>query len=189
MNQRKQIQQEQDMRPTAWRNGQPVKYEVAIVDEPAHLPTVVDNAPIIAPVQPDRMPRTQYVITGTPEEEARAFNVRTNNLALVLSGGGVLLALVFGASLTAFTGIMLQAGLYAATWLVAYLVDVLRSPGGIELHNSWQLWRYLRREQEYRHGKAPWDPIDVVMVALIAGAMVLVVAGGIALLAMEFMPR
>lgn len=189
--QRVDEQEIEEMRPTAWRpDGTPTKFEI-MQREPAHLPTVVDSAPIVSPIQPDRVPRVQHIITGTPLDEAKAFNHKTNNLAMVLSGGGVLVALLFGASLTAFTGIMLQAALYASVWLIAYLVDVLRSPGGVELFHAWNLWAYLKREQSHRHGKVEygWDMTSVILTALVVSVVVMVTVGMVVMLAQEYMPR
>lgn len=186
-----------DMVATEYRNGVPTKYE--IVHQPqAQMPRVIgadDAPPIVAPVMPERVPRVQHIITGSPIDEAHAFNVKISSLAAVLGGGAVLMAVMFGASLSLWTGIMWFGSVYALTWAAAFVLDALRSPGGIELFHAANLWSFLRREQEFRHSRydvpqrsAPgW--LGPVLLALAVGFTVLFLAIIIIGVAVEQMPR
>lgn len=186
----------QDMQPVEWKNGVPVRYEV-IERESRQLPRVIgaDDAPIVAPVQPDRVPRVQQIIEGTPEGEARAFNIRVSSLAAVIGGGVVLLALVFGASLSFWTGAMWFGSVYALVWALAFLWDTARSPGGVELVNVLSLWAFLRAEQRFRHSRYAEPRSErerlllTVLGAAAVGAGVLFVLAVLASVAWENMPR
>jgi hypothetical protein len=173
-----------DMRAVAWKsNGTPTKFEIVQSSEPRPRPRIIgaddDIQHIVSPVPAERS-RVQYVITGNPIDEARAFNHRTNNLALIIACGSILLAVWFGAGLTAFTGIMAFGAIYAVCWLIAYLVDILRSPGGIELFHAWHLWSFLRREQDHRHragrdGDGWWKVLFVVLAGMAGLWLILIV--------------
>lgn len=185
-----------DMRAVEFRaDGTPTRYEV--VHQPQAQPYIIgaDDAPIVAPVQPDRLPRVQYIVTGSPIDEARAFNVKISSLATVLGGGAVLAAFVFGASLSFWSALMTFGLTFALTWAGAFVLDALRSPGGIELFHAWRLWAFLAREQSHRHrlqgaptSTAPaWlGPVLLAGAVGFGGLFVLLIVGAVAV---ELMPK
>ena len=189
MNRNEQTEIE-DMRPTEWRHdGTPTRFEI-VQHEPRPRPPIIghDDAPIVSPV-PNERPRVQYVVTGSPIDEAKAFNHRTNNLAIIIAAGSVLIAVRFGATLTAWTGIMTFGAIYAACWLIAYVVDVLRSPGGIELFHAWNLWAFLRREQDHRHNRTQRSTASIIAQAIVVGTAFFVLFVAIILIAEMWMQR
>jgi hypothetical protein len=183
MNRRTQTETEiEEMQPVAWRpDGTPTRFEIVQRDQAQPYVIGDDDAPIVSPLPVERLPRVQYVVTGSPIDEAVAFNRRVYSLALVVGLLVVTLAFVFGASLS--------------FWLAAFLWDTMRSPGGIELVNVLSLWQFLRAEQRHRHGRYSAPPSErVQMIRLIVGAaavgatvlfLALIVAG----VALEQMPR
>lgn len=194
MTQRRNEQTEiEDMRPTAWKaDGTPTRFEI-VQHEPRPQPRVIgaddDMQHIVSPIPPERAPRVQYVVTGSPIDEARAFNHRTNNLAIIIAAGSVLIAVRFGATLTAWTGIMTFGAIYAACWLIAYVVDVLRSPGGIELFHAWSLWSFLRREQDHRHNRTQRSTASIIAQAIVGGTAFFFLFVAIILVAEIWMQR
>lgn len=183
-----------DMKPVEFRpDGTPTRYEV--VHQPAPYIIGADDAPIVAPVAPDHLPRVQHVITSDAVDEARGFNLRVSSLATVLAGGAVLAAFVFGASLTFWSALMWFGTIFALTWAGAFALDAMRSPGGIELFHAWRLWAFLDREQVFRHSRynAPTPAgrgwLGPVVLGLAIAWTVACVVLVIVLVATEQMPR
>lgn len=173
-------------------SGRPAKYEVVRTEQ---APIIgVDDAPIIAPMQPDRLPRVQRVIEGSPVDEARGFNIRVSTLALVLGGGAVLAALVFGASLSFWSALMWFGTVFALVWAGAFALDAMTSAGGVELFHAWRLWAFLFNEQRFRHNRysAPLTErermVRLILLAVAMGWTVFLVVGMVALVASEQMP-
>ena len=183
------------MRPRAWRaDGTPVAFEIVTQDEGA--PRAMDNAtPIQSPIPVDRLPRVQRVIAGSPIDEARGFNIRVSTLAAVLGGGAVLLALVFGASLSLWTAAMWFGTAFALTWAGAFVLDAMTSPGGVELFHAAKMWRFLDNEQRYRHGRRsrpmdqPTKMLIGLIVAVLAGLGLVAFVTAIAFVSLERMPK
>lgn len=183
-----------DMRAVEFRpDGTPTRYEV--VHQPAPYIIGADDAPIVSPVAPDRLPRVQHIVTSDAIGEARAFNIRVSSLALVLAGGVVLAAAVFGPSLSFWSLLAWFGTVYAAVWAAAFAWDTMRSAGGVELVNTLHLWSFLRREQEFRHSRydvpqrsAPaWlGPVLLAGAVGFGGLFVLLIVGAVAV---ELMPR
>jgi hypothetical protein len=191
-------QEIEEMRPTAWRpDGTPTKFEIVASDDDVRHPPAIgwDDAPIVAPVQPDRLPRVQHIVQTNALDEARGFNLKVSSLAAVLGGGVVLAALMFGASLSFWSALMWFGTVFAAVWAGAFVLDSLTSAGGVELFHSWRLWAFLDREQAHRHNRysAPVSDrvrllqtiIGTLAMGVTALFFLLVVAG----VAMENMPR
>lgn len=195
---RQQDQQDiEDMRPVAFRpDGTPTKYEIVQRDQ-AQRPRVIgdDDAPIVSPMPADRLPRVQHIIHSDAVDEARAFNLKVSSLAAVLGGGVVLMALVFGASLSFWSGAMWFGSVFALTWAGAFALDAMRSPGGIELFHAARMWAFLDREQVHRHGRYAVPTSDrlrllqTIVGALAVGVTVLFVLLIVAGVALEWMPR
>jgi hypothetical protein len=187
----------QDMVPTEYRNGQPTKYEIVQADNDVRYPPAIgwDDAPIVAPVQPDRLPRVQRIVQSDAIDEARAFNIRVSSLAAVLGGGVVLAALMFGASLSFWSALMWFGSVFAAVWACAFALDAMTSAGGVELFHAARLWRHLDAEQAHRHRRHNAPPSDRLRLAqtilgtLAVGSTVLLVLAIVAAVAIEWMPR
>lgn len=187
---------EVDMVPTEFRNGQATRYEIIHADdEPTYAPAVYDDAPIVAPVQPDRLPRVQRIVQTNAIEEARGFNIRVSSLAVSLGGGAVLLAALFGASLSAWAGIMIFGVTFAATWAAAFALDAMTSAGGVELFHAFRMWAFLDREQAHRHQRYSVPKTDnqrlleTVLLAAAVGVTALAAVGMVAAVFMENAPR
>lgn len=186
-----------DLQPVEWRaDGTPSRYElVSPDDEPTYAPAPYNDAPIVSPLQPDRLPRVQRIVQSDAIDEARAFNIRVSSLAAVLGGGVVLAALMFGASLSFWSALMWFGTVFAAVWAGAFVLDSLTSAGGIELFHAARLWRHLDAEQAHRHRRYSTPPSDrlrlaqAVLGALAVGSTVLCVLAVIVLVAVEWMPR
>ena len=196
MNRRTRETEIEDMKPVAWKaDGTPTRFEIVQRDQAQPYVIGADDAPIVSPLPVDRLPRVQHIITSDAMGEAHAFNVRISSLAAVLAGGVVLMAVMFGASLTLWSGIMWFGSVYAAVWFLAFLWDTVRSPGGIELVNVLSLWQFLRAEQRHRHGRYdPPLPENIRIIRMVIGALavamtVFCAVGLVALVAMENMPR
>lgn len=200
MAKRQADQQEiEDMRPVAWKpDGTPVRFEIVQRDQAQHPRPIGwddDDAPIFAPVQPDRLPRVQRVIAGSPLDEARGFNIRVSSLAAVLGGGVVFAGLIFGASLSFWSALMWFGSVFALTWAGAFALDAFTSAGGIELFHAWRMWAFLDREQAHRHRRydAPVSDrlraLQTVLGVAAVGSTVLLVLALIVAVAVEWMPR
>lgn len=188
----------EDMRPVEFRpDGTPTRFEIVASDDDVRYPPAIgwDDAPIVAPLPADRLPRVQRVIEGDPISEARGFNIRISSLATVLGGGAVLLAALFGASFSAWAGILIFGSVFALTWAGAFVLDAMTSAGGIELFHAMRLWAHLDREQAHRHNRYNAPPTDrqrTLETVLLAAAVGVTVLAGIGLLVAIFaenMPR
>ena len=187
-----------DMQPVEFRpDGTPTRFEIVASDDDVRHPPAIgwDDAPIASPVQPDRLPRVQHIVTSDAIDEARAFNIRVSSLAAVLGGGVVLAALMFGASLSFWSALMWFGSVFALTWAGAFALDAFTSAGGIELFNAMRLWRHLDAEQAHRHQRynAPVSDrvrlLQTVLGVAAMGVTALFVALIIIGVAMENMPR
>lgn len=88
-------------------------------------------------------------------DRARAFGIETLQLSLVVGGLAVIMAWFLADSPLGLLTLALMYGFgFSATWLVAYLAHVLRSPEGVELYGSYRLWNFLDREQSHRWQRA-----------------------------------
>lgn len=193
MNRRNETEIE-NMRPVAWRpDGTPARFEVVEYDA---APVIGhDDAPIVAPVASDRLPRVQRIVEGSPVDEARAFNLKVSTLALVLGGGAVLAAAIFGASLSFWSALMWFGTVFAVVWAAAFALDALTSAGGVELFHAWRLWSFVDREQRHRHRRydAPLTERQIWLKSLLFG-LALVWTGGcvialIVAISLENMPK
>lgn len=190
-------QTELDMRAVEFRaDGSPVRYEV--VHQPqAQMPRVIggDDAPIVAPVMPERVVRAQSVVTGDWSDRARAFNLSTLNLSIVTGGLAIVAALVFGASFSLWSLLAYFFGGFALAWLIAYLLHTFVSAEGSQFLETIFLWRFLANEQRHRHSRydapqrsAPaW--LEPVLLAGAVGFTVLFLAIIIIGVAVEQMPK
>ena len=192
---RRQPETFEEMRPTAWKaDGTPVSFEIMPREQP-QARIIGDDDVILAPVQPDRIPRVQHIIQGSSIDDARAFNIRISSLAAILAGGVVLAAFIFGASLSFWSALMYFGTVYALVWALAFLWDTMRSPGGIELVNVLSLWAFLRREQTFRHGRYAQPRSErerlllTILGAAAVGAGVLFVLAVVGVVMWENMPR
>ena len=189
----------EDMRPVAFRpDGTPVRFEIVQRDQAQRPPAIGhddDVHHVVSPVPADRLPRVQHIIHSDAIGEARAFNIRVSSLAAVLGGGVVLMALVFGASRSFWSGAMWFGSVFALTWAAAFALDAMRSPGGIELFHAMRMWAFLDREQAHRHNRYNAPPTgrvrlaQTVIGALAVGVTVLFVLLIVAAVALEWMPR
>lgn len=105
--------------------------------------------------------RQKEIISGTSLDRAHAFRVRTGSIAGMtavtvaaiwfltrwalptVTGGataGVLLVGVFA--------ILAALGAFLAVWIVAYLADMLLSPGGVDLYESWRTQRRIDAQSD-----------------------------------------
>lgn len=184
----------EDMRPVAWKaDGTPTRFEI-VQREPRPQPRVIgaddDVQHIVSPMPVEYTPRVQHIVQSDAVNEARGFNIRVSSLAAVLGGGAVLAAMVFGASLSFWSALMWFGTVFALTWPGAFVLDAMRSPGGIELFHTWHLWRFLHNEQRYRHDRYARPKSDrrrgleAILFAAAVGATVL---AGLAMLAAVFM--
>lgn len=189
----------EDMRPVAWKSdGTPTKFEIVQRDQAQPRPRVIgddDDVHIVSPVPSDRLPRVQRVIEGDPISEARGFNIRISSLATVLGGGAVLLAALFGASFSAWAGIMIFGSVFALTWAGAFVLDAMTSAGGVELFHALRMWAFLDREQAHRHNRYATPKSDrqrileTVLFAAAVGVTALAVLGLLVAVFAENMPR
>ena len=110
---------------------------------------------VLPPAQPPdtRQPaQVQNIVTGDHLSRARGFALVTNRLGLTLGGLGVIVAVVgTGAPLFSLAVLGWFGGLYALTWLIAYIVHVVVSAEGAAWMHVLRGWRWLDREQAHRH--------------------------------------
>lgn len=128
--------------------GNPRRYEVVRVDNPANqAPMIIDSAPVspLTPVQP----RSTSHVEGTYQDRAWGFSIRTSLLALVTG-----LALVMGAyfigGIAGAILLMWFFGGFLAVWLASFVLDTLISSEGSQFLETVFLWQFLKREQSER---------------------------------------
>lgn len=149
-----------ELRPMEYRNGKPTRFEVI---QASPLP------PIPAPMAPyiighdDRPPmlpptETQYIIRGTPVDEALGFAIRVSWLAFAMAAAVAVTVGVFGPSLSSWVLVAAFGLVFAGVWALAFALDAAKSSGGVQLFNAWHLWRWLAREQAHRHRGASDEP-------------------------------
>lgn len=108
-------------------------------------------------------------VTGSHQDRAKAFNIRTKHVSFAAAGASIPLAIVgFGVPLFDWLIVMWVTGTYFSVWLGAFLWDQATSPDGV----SWfaMLYRYLnarsnlrmsydliKSEQDHRHRKEIGD--------------------------------
>ena len=145
--------QDIELRPVEYRNGKPTRFEVIQVDSTPPVPAPVtpyiighdDRPPMLPPME------TEYIIRGTPVDEALAFAIRISWLAFALAAAVAVAVGTFGPSLSSWVLVVAFGAVFAGVWLVAVAVDALKSPGGLQIFHAWRLWRWLDREQAHRH--------------------------------------
>lgn len=135
--------------PVEYKNGQPVRYQV-IDDAPDTLPAVIDDAPIVSPIQ-TQVVRSSSHVEGSWSDRARAFNISTLNLSIVTGILFTIAAIVFGASLSLFVLALYFFGGFTVAWLIAYLLHTAISSEGAQLYEVARMWNFLDREQRERH--------------------------------------
>lgn len=96
--------------------------------------------------------RAQSLVTGSHIDRAKSFVVVTNGLGLVLGGLGVIVAVAaWGVPLLSVPALAWFGSLYAATWLIAYVLHVFVSAEGAAWVHVLRAWGWLDREQRHRH--------------------------------------
>ena len=96
--------------------------------------------------------RAQSNVTGGFVDRAKGFSLVTSILGATLGGLGVIVAVAaWGVPLLSVAALAWFGGLFAGTWLVAYLAHVLISAEGAAWWHVVQGWRWLGREQQHRH--------------------------------------
>ncbi|MBX2997776.1 MAG: hypothetical protein KF893_04645 [Caldilineaceae bacterium] len=135
--------------------GIPRRYEVVKVGQPEQPPILFDDAaPIISPL-PAAPARSTSHTEGSYQDRARAFGIETLQLSLVVGVLFVIAAWFLSGSTVGLLTLAITYGAgFCATWLVAYLAHVLRSPEGVELYQTKRLWDFLDREQSHRWQRA-----------------------------------
>lgn len=120
----------------------------------AITPTRVE---VLPPAQPPTMPdapqtRVQMVTSGGHTDRALGFTLVVTTLAVVLGGLGAIIAVAaWGVPWLSVPALAWFGSLFAATWLIAYIVHVLISPEGSAWLHVMRGWRWLDREQAHRH--------------------------------------
>ncbi|MBX3001924.1 MAG: hypothetical protein KF893_25590 [Caldilineaceae bacterium] len=150
----------------------------AIVEHEPQPPIVIDDAqPIISPLPEARTQRAMAIVEGSYTDRAKAFSIKTWQIATITGLAMTLAAYFWGG----IAGAILSAyffGGFLLVWLIAYLLDVFASAEGTQLLETVFLWQFLKREQSERHRRygAPQpklSTVDKVFGLLLTGVVLL----------------
>ena len=188
----------EDMRPVAWKpDGTPTKFE--IVQREPTAPRVIgaddDVHNIVSPLPETRVVRSSSHVEGSWRDRAEGFSISTWQLSAVTGVLFVVAAAVFGPSLSFFTLALAFFFGFSAAWLTAYFLHVWVSAEGAQLTETLLLWKFLFREQKYRHGRYATPKTDrqrtleTVLLAAAVGVTALAVLGLLVAVFAENMPR
>jgi len=143
----------------------------------SYVPAVADGELVERPVRPSaivpmhqgeitqggqqRQLRQSEKISGTPVDRAHAFRVRTQSISLATGAATAAiwflvrwaLPMTAGASTAGVLvvgAVAIISGLLAffIVWTSAYLVDMLTSPGGVDLLESWRTQRRIDKQSD-----------------------------------------
>lgn len=108
-----------------------------------------------------RLTRQVEKLTGTPLDRAHAFTVRTRSISMMTGGATAALWFLIRWALPLTTGastagvlvvgaVSIVSGLVAffVVWSVAYAIDMMTSPGGVDLFESWRTQRRIDRQSD-----------------------------------------
>ena len=125
-----------------------------VAAEPKALtPTRIEVLPPAAiPDTGTALSRAQSEVTGSYTDRAKGFALVVNSLGVTLGGLGVIVAVAgWGVPLLSVAALAWFGSLYAATWLIAYVVHVFVSAEGAAWVHVLRGWAWLDREQAHRH--------------------------------------
>ena len=118
--------------------------------------TALQPMPSPQPIANTAQPRQREVITGTSLDRAHAFTVRTGRISTMTAGATAAIWFLVRFALPLTTGgatagvlivgaFSILAALFAflAVWILAYSLDMLMSPGGVDLFESWRTQRRI----------------------------------------------
>lgn len=132
----------------------------AFVDPgPKQLPARVEVLPPVeappAPTPPlpgGASSRAESRTTGSYTDRALGFALVVTVLGVALGSLGVVIAVAaWGVPWLSVPALAWFGSLFAATWLVAYVVHVLISPEGAAWIHVLRGWRWIDEEQRHRH--------------------------------------
>lgn len=141
-----------EMVPTEYDSrGVARKFEIVRTGSPEQLPTVIDDAqPIVSPLPEARTQKAMAIVEGSYTDRAKAFSIKTWQIATITGVAMTLAAYFWGG----IAGAILSAyffGGFLLVWLIAYILDVFASAEGSQLAETLLLWRFLFVEQRERH--------------------------------------
>lgn len=108
----------------------------------------VDVRRIDAPTAPVQ---TVQTVKTSRMDQAQGFALKTTLLGMGLAAAFVTVRYgILGAPLVLGAAVGWMFAIYAAVWLVAFVVDLAISPDGIMWMHTRRLWAYYEREQRHR---------------------------------------
>ena len=114
---------------------------------------MIDGIETPTPVRPaGEALRNTTLVTGDYINRARAFNAKVMPLSMVLGILAVVIVSTVRDEMTLAVVNIAFFAIFAATWLVAFIVDSVFSAEGVDAYEALRMWRFADKEQEFRHG-------------------------------------